>query len=226
MECTKKATETVTSMAYQTWPMITESIEKIEKKLDQNNDQEWNQEDQMKASLAVNKIFLATPYVEIWEKLTKGLHTKYAKVLINRLMKKVIPSLEQKRTSKLLFHQILEEWSLFDTYTRNVLIIFMPVEEMGRNPMVLDFNPLPLRVFAKLLFCSRVWTEFHHEIDNLLPEMIDAGMFTKKDGKDDEDIERIRLLHFFYEMYQMQYTQIGELLQTTFNILKEKKIVS
>ncbi|KAF4368433.1 hypothetical protein G4B88_025495 [Cannabis sativa] len=190
MECTKKATETVTSMAYQTWPMITESIEKIEKKLDQNNDQEWNQEDQMKASLAVNKIFLATPYVEIWEKLTKGLHTKYAKVLINRLMKKVIPSLEQKRTSKLLFHQILEEWSLFDTYTRNVLIIFMPVEEMGRNPM------------------------------------IDAGMFTKKDGKDDEDIERIRLLHFFYEMYQMQYTQIGELLQTTFNILKEKKIVS
>ncbi|XP_062085395.1 uncharacterized protein LOC133791486 [Humulus lupulus] len=147
--------EIMQSMFIPTMATIDASIEKIEKKLDQNNEEEWNQVDQMTTSITVNKIFLASAYTEIWEHLMKCLYKTYRTVLTKRIVEKVIPSLEQKKTYKLFLHQIGEQWSLFDTYRRNLEIIFKPAEEMGRNPMVTLTAPLSLLEIAKIRFCQK-----------------------------------------------------------------------
>ncbi|KAF4369686.1 hypothetical protein F8388_015773 [Cannabis sativa] len=97
--------------------LIDTSIEKIRKKLDENNDEEWTQVDQMIASITVNKLFS------------------------ENIGPKVIPSLEGKKNDKSLVKEILEEWALFEIYLNNVQIMFKPADELGRLPTVSPILP-------------------------------------------------------------------------------------
>uniref|UniRef100_A0A803PSV2 ATPase AAA-type core domain-containing protein n=1 Tax=Cannabis sativa TaxID=3483 RepID=A0A803PSV2_CANSA len=121
--------------------LIDTSIEKIRKKLDENNDEEWTQVDQMIASITVNKLFSENIGPKVWNYLSRSLCNKYDCVLKERILGKVIPSLEGKKNDKSLVKEILEEWALFEIYLNNVQIMFKPADELGRLPTVSPILP-------------------------------------------------------------------------------------
>ncbi|XP_060966813.1 uncharacterized protein LOC133035106 [Cannabis sativa] len=196
--------------------LIDTSIEKIRKKLDENNDEEWTQVDQMIASITVNKLFSENIGPKVWNYLSRSLCNKYDCVLKERILGKVIPSLEGKKNDKSLVKEILEEWALFEIYLNNVQIMFKPADELGRLPTVSPILPWSLRARSKHNFCIRVWGKFSCEIDHLLNEMNDSSERLHEDS--------IKFVLFYYEMGQAT-TATDIHTNRSLGILKRKMIL-